>query len=594
MLAWAVEILPALLLAGVFAALGASQRSDVARHVCFLSSLSMLLFLIAPTAIGLMSTQESLRVLSARDMWDRGDWLTPTIHGQPYLDKPPLLNWLQLLAGAMLGTGPTDFTGRLIAGLAAWAGVLATYFAGTELLRDGPQARRWAFWGALMLATGLLFVRSSRAVVIDNLLPPLTIGAIGFMHCAWRQSDAGKSSAWLPMLAAATCALAAMLAKGPPGAMVVFLAAVFAPFVLAGGTSPRTGVRSAAGVAAAMIAVLGTFLHPQDQWAAVAPSAIIGFGVGWVLAGPFWRGGPAMVLRGWRGTQPLVLIAIGFGGLALWMYLASRAVDMPLFRAAEEQASENLTAFRPGSIAETFTALLYGAGLGSIGAIATLGWIAWRREPLSRGLALIFAALFLGAAAYAFIGRGSPRYLTPLWPVLAVLAAWGLRRRILALGPCGPRHLAGVGVTLTILAIVEIVWYGGMRSRVADKLSPRTLVRALLADPEVADLSMAMLDVWMPAVDIYAQRHVMVVTEHMRPMDYPAEPQNSESLFVRLQREGRMIVFGCERHTRNRPRAIAPKFLEAHGFRVTRLAVGHSFYVQDGDVPIVAWLVEAP
>ncbi len=190
--AWAVEILPALLLAGVFAALGTSRRSEAARHVCLLSSISLLLFLLAPTAIGLMSTQESLRVLSARDMWDRGDWLTPTIHAQPYLDKPPLLAWLQLIAGAILGTGPTEFTGRLIAGLAAWAGVLATYFAGAELLRDGPQPRRWAFWGALLLATGLLFVRSSRSAVIDNLLPPLTIGALGFVHCAWRRRDAGE------------------------------------------------------------------------------------------------------------------------------------------------------------------------------------------------------------------------------------------------------------------------------------------------------------------------------------------------------------------------------------------------------------------
>ncbi len=398
----------------------------------------------------------------------------------------------------------------------------------------------------------------------------------------------------MPAFAAAACALAAALAKGPPGAMVLLLAAVFAPFVLAGEASPRIGARWVAGVVVAIVAVVGTFLHPRDPWAAVAPAVIIGFGAGWVLAGPIWRGGPAIVLRGWRGTQPLLLIVLGLGGLALWMFLASRAVGMPLLGAAEEQAGENLTAFRPTSIAETFTALSYGAGLGSVGAIGTLGWIAWRRVPLSRGLALLYAALLLGAAAYAFIGRGSPRYLTPLWPVLAVLAAWGLRERIGALGPRGPRHLAGVGIAVAVLAIVEIVWYGGLRSAVASDRSPRTFVRTLLADPEVADLSMAMLDFWMPAVDVYAGRHVMVVTEHMRPLDYPAEPETSAALFARVQREGRMIVLGCESHTEDQRRAIAPAFLAAHGFRVTRLDAGSPFHVEDGDVLIGAWLVEAP
>src|SRR5262245_232490 len=33
-----------------------------------------------------------------KEMLDRGDWLTPTLQGEPYLDKPPLFYWLVMLA----------------------------------------------------------------------------------------------------------------------------------------------------------------------------------------------------------------------------------------------------------------------------------------------------------------------------------------------------------------------------------------------------------------------------------------------------------------------------------------------------------------
>ena len=39
----------------------------------------------------------------AQEMRFRGDWITPTLNGSPYLNKPPLLYWLIALSMAIGG-----------------------------------------------------------------------------------------------------------------------------------------------------------------------------------------------------------------------------------------------------------------------------------------------------------------------------------------------------------------------------------------------------------------------------------------------------------------------------------------------------------
>ena len=54
---------------------------------------------------------EGLYLQAAREMHDRGDWLTPTVDGRPDFTKPPLLYWLMGASFALFGepSGPPGF-----------------------------------------------------------------------------------------------------------------------------------------------------------------------------------------------------------------------------------------------------------------------------------------------------------------------------------------------------------------------------------------------------------------------------------------------------------------------------------------------------
>ena len=49
--------------------------------------------------------------LIPREMLASGSWLTPTLNGVPYLDKPHLIYWLNLLAYKIFGV--SDWVARL-------------------------------------------------------------------------------------------------------------------------------------------------------------------------------------------------------------------------------------------------------------------------------------------------------------------------------------------------------------------------------------------------------------------------------------------------------------------------------------------------
>src|SRR5215470_16307585 len=60
---------------------------------------------------------EGLYLQAAREMHDRGDWLTPTVDGRPDFTKPPLLYWVLGISFSLLGE--TLWAARLPVALAA-------------------------------------------------------------------------------------------------------------------------------------------------------------------------------------------------------------------------------------------------------------------------------------------------------------------------------------------------------------------------------------------------------------------------------------------------------------------------------------------
>ena len=117
-----------------------------------------------------LTYHEAFVAQAARELIAAGDWLVPTIGGQPWLEKPPLLIWL--VAGLSWGTGGvTAWSARVPSALAATAVAL-----GVAVL----AARRWGptvgLLAGLIQATTAWTVLRGRLGEADILLAALVTG----------------------------------------------------------------------------------------------------------------------------------------------------------------------------------------------------------------------------------------------------------------------------------------------------------------------------------------------------------------------------------------------------------------------------------
>lgn len=127
--------------------------------------------LLAGTAVGygLGSTclplirAEAMYALIPREMLASGDWLTPTLQGVPYFDKPPLLYWLNALVFSVVGIH--EATCRLVNLPLALLTVWLTWALGREVLPE-----RAALLGAGVLAGSLGFFIFQLQLVPDHLI----------------------------------------------------------------------------------------------------------------------------------------------------------------------------------------------------------------------------------------------------------------------------------------------------------------------------------------------------------------------------------------------------------------------------------------
>jgi 4-amino-4-deoxy-L-arabinose transferase-like glycosyltransferase len=98
-----------------------------------------------------------------RQMLAADQWVVPILHGQEYLDKPPLFYWLVM--GSYSVFGVEDWAARFAAGLVAWLTIAVTFWWGQRTL--GPRA---GFCAALILALLPEFVYRGRMITPNGLL----------------------------------------------------------------------------------------------------------------------------------------------------------------------------------------------------------------------------------------------------------------------------------------------------------------------------------------------------------------------------------------------------------------------------------------
>lgn len=184
-------------------------RTDVLLLVAFCG----FLFFYGLGAFGLVGADEPRYAQVAREMLSRGDWVTPTLQGKPWLEKPVLYYWQAMLAFRVAGV--SDYAARVPAAFDAVFLIAGIYWF-LRRFRPGTETD-----GTLITASCAGVVGFAHAAATDM---PLA-ATFGISLLCWYAWYDGRNrlhlAAFYIVLALAT------LAKGPVAlalsAVIIFL-----------------------------------------------------------------------------------------------------------------------------------------------------------------------------------------------------------------------------------------------------------------------------------------------------------------------------------------------------------------------------------
>jgi 4-amino-4-deoxy-L-arabinose transferase-like glycosyltransferase len=150
-----------------------STNPQVRTDMLLLVAFCGFLFFYGLGAFGLLGADEPRYAQVAREMLDRSDWVTPTLQGKPWLEKPVLYYWQAMLSYRVVGI--TDQAARLPAAFDATLLIAAVYWF-LRRFRRGSELD-----GALITASCAGVVGFARAAATDM---PLA-AAFGIALLAW-------------------------------------------------------------------------------------------------------------------------------------------------------------------------------------------------------------------------------------------------------------------------------------------------------------------------------------------------------------------------------------------------------------------------
>lgn len=507
-----------------------TSNAPTARHVLLrcgvLTLLCIGVYFFGLTSHGLTNWQEAVRASVAREMHQKNEWFVPTRGGQPYLAKPPMIYWAQ--RGVAILRGDRAFTNefevRFVVATFGLLGVLTTYLVGRQLLRrnedDDPashvSADRAAFWGALTLAVGILTTRSARVGELDILLVPFVVVGIGALVVAWRGWLRDRRTRWGAIILGTLAACGATLTKGPPALLVIILGGIGS--LLAWGamegmrTTPvRWRCPIIVGVLSGLGLALGGVLHYEESrdWIGVIGFFMMGVPTGIALAlamrpAAIRAWGPA-ILR----THPWFVLGIPVLAFVGWGRLVSQRIGAEeVARLAQAELDDNLRMLVPGSIINNAGFFIY--ALAPLAIVAMLlAIVMWRRRGtlmtssrVNVLVPIVWAAL--GFVAFSTLGKGVARYLTPVWPAIALLTGIVIARWLAMLAEGNRRRACVMLWAIVLIAGAgQAWWYGIGRERVEPDRSPRAIAKVLNVAPEFTPSRIGTLDFEEPGLDWY-------------------------------------------------------------------------------------------
>jgi 4-amino-4-deoxy-L-arabinose transferase-like glycosyltransferase len=164
-------------------------------------------------ALPLTDPDEVFYAGTAKEMLERGSVLTPVLFGEPNFEKPPLTYWLLMGSFEVFGVHPAS--ARLVPAVFGLLGALATYLFARRIVPEPTAAL-----AALLLATGMLYLGQSIALLTDMVFSVLVAVSLYFFYLWFRE----KRELFLHLFAASLAL--AILTKGPVGFCIALLTIV--------------------------------------------------------------------------------------------------------------------------------------------------------------------------------------------------------------------------------------------------------------------------------------------------------------------------------------------------------------------------------
>lgn len=179
--------------------------------------LLILIFGLHLGGVGLFMKDEARYAQAAREMRSSGDYLVPTLMGEPRLKKPPLLYWL--IAAGQATFGENEFSARLPSAVCGVLISLLLFALGRRLA--GETA---GIYAAVVYATTAFGFGMARLAHPESLLSLGVTGAVICFYFAWREGFGRRRFVYLFWIFAGL----GFFGKGPHAILLpVFVAAVF-------------------------------------------------------------------------------------------------------------------------------------------------------------------------------------------------------------------------------------------------------------------------------------------------------------------------------------------------------------------------------
>jgi 4-amino-4-deoxy-L-arabinose transferase-like glycosyltransferase len=178
-------------------------------QLVLLLALAGILFFLGLGSTGLTDRDEGRNAEAGREMYEQGQWISPTFNYEPRFAKPVFVYWLMALSYHLFGVG--EFTARLPSAVAA---ILLIFLQYAFLARcRGPAV---ALFGAAMLLLNAEIVGLGRMALTDSVLNVFVASALFGFWLGYHGEGSARHWIWLFYIGMAL----ATLTKGPIGILI--------------------------------------------------------------------------------------------------------------------------------------------------------------------------------------------------------------------------------------------------------------------------------------------------------------------------------------------------------------------------------------